>query len=165
MKKIDKWIELWTDAVSKKAPLTEKAKRRNELYKGVAQPIDPKTGMPSRKQAMCKRNMTFELIETQINNAIPAPKVTPRDPENADLATDLEGYLQEEMDRLNSEEINDSAERGTLKQGSAFYLVGWDETKNTPTTAKITPTAPKHPSAHTHIKSQKKSILKLGTKN
>lgn len=135
MKKIDKWIELWTDAVSKKAPLTEKAKRRNELYKGVAQPIDPKTGMPSRKQAMCKRNMTFELIETQINNAIPAPKVTPRDPENADLATDLEGYLQEEMDRLNSEEINDSAERGTLKQGSAFYLVGWDETKNTPTTS------------------------------
>lgn len=135
MKKLEEWIELWQDAVSKKAPLTEKAKRRTELYKGIAQPIDPKTGLPSRKRADCKRNMCFELIETQINNAIPAPKVTPRDPENADLATDLEGYLQEEMDRLNSEEINDSAERGTLKQGSAFYLVGWDETKNTATTS------------------------------
>ena len=135
MKKLDEWKILWTDAVSKKEPLTEKAKRRTELYKGLAQPIDPKTGLPSRKRADCKRNMCFELIETQINNAIPAPKVTPRDPINADLASEVEGYLQEEMDRLSSEENNDKAERGTLKQGSAFYLVGWDETKNTPTTS------------------------------
>ena len=135
MKKLDEWKILWTDAVSKKEPLTEKAKRRTELYKGLAQPIDPKTGMQSRKKADCKRNMCFELIETQINNAIPAPKVTPRDPVNADLATEVEGYLQEEMDRLSSEENNDKAERGTLKQGSAFYLVGWDETKSTPTTS------------------------------
>ena len=135
MKKLDEWNILWTDAVSKKEPLTEKAKRRTELYKGLAQPIDPKTGQPSRKRADCKRNMCFELIETQINNAIPAPKVTPRDPINADLASEVEGYLQEEMDRLSSEENNDKAERGTLKQGSAFYLVGWDETKNTPTTS------------------------------
>lgn len=135
MKKLDEWKILWTDAVSKKEPLTERAKRRTELYRGKAQPVDPKTGLPSRKKADCKRNMTFELIETQINNAIPAPKVTPRDPINADLATEVEGYLQEEMDRLSSEENNDKAERGTLKQGSAFYLVGWDETKNTPTTS------------------------------
>ena len=135
MKKLDEWKILWTDAVSKKEPLTEKAKRRTELYKGLAQPLDPKTGLPSRKRADCKRNMCFELIETQINNAIPAPKVTPRDPINADLASEVEGYLQEEMDRLSSEENNDKAERGTLKQGSAFYLVGWDETKNTPTTS------------------------------
>ena len=135
MTKLDKWKELWTDAVSKKEPLTQKAKRRTELYKGLAQPIDPKSGLPSRKKADCKRNMCFELIETQINNAVPAPKVTPRDPVNVDLAADVEGYLQEEMDRINSEETNDSAERGTLKQGSAFYLVGWDETQNTPTTS------------------------------
>jgi hypothetical protein len=135
MKKLDEWKILWTDAVSKKEPLTEKAKRRTELYKGLAQPIDPVTKLPAKKKADCKRNMCFELIETQINNAIPAPKVTPRDPDNADLATEVEGYLQEEMDRLSSEENNDKAERGTLKQGSAFYLVGWDETKNTPTTS------------------------------
>lgn len=135
MTKFEKWKVLWEDAQSKKEPLTQKAKRRTELYKGVAQPINPKTGLPAAKKADCKRNMCFELIETQINNAIPAPKVTPRDPDNAELATDLEGYLQEEMDRLNSEEENDNAERGTLKQGSAFYLVGWDETKNTATTS------------------------------
>ena len=134
-KKFDKWLDLYMDAVSKRADIDVKIKRRNELYKGLAQPIDPKTGIASKKRAECKRNMCFELIETQINNAIPQPKVTPRDPDKSDLALDLEGYLQMEMDRLCSEEMNDNAERGVLKQGTGFYLVGWDETKSTPTTS------------------------------
>ena len=134
-KKLDKWLELYKDAVEKRSDIDKQIKRRNDLYKGIAQPIDPKTGKVSAKRADCKRNMCFELIETQINNAIPQPKVTPRDPKNVDLASDLEGYLQMELDRLNSEELNDAAERGTLKQGTAFYLVGWDETKTTPTTS------------------------------
>ena len=133
--KYDKWVDLYTDAVAKRSDIDKQIKRRNELYKGTAQPTDPKTGKQALKRADCKRNMCFELIETQINNAIPQPKVTPRDPENKDLAIDLEGYLQMEMDRLCSEEINDNAERGVLKQGTAFYLVGWDETKSTPTTS------------------------------
>ena len=133
-KKLDKWIELYEDAKAHRIEMDKKIPRRNELYDGVAQPIDPKTGFKAKKRADCKRNMCFELIETQINNGVPQPKVTPRDPENVHLASDLEGYLQMEMDRMESEEINDAAERGTLKQGTAFYLVGWDETKSTPTT-------------------------------
>lgn len=133
MKKVNEtWLELYNDAVAKRSNMDKQIKRRTDLYKGIAQPIDPKTGMPAKKKADCKRNMCFELIETQINNAIPQPKVTPRDAENIDLAIDLEGYLQMEMDRLCSEETNDNAERGVLKQGSGFYLVGWDETKSTP---------------------------------
>lgn len=134
-KKLEYWLDLYQDAKSKRIEIDNKIKRREELYKGLAQPIDPKTGRFSKKRADCKRNMCFELIETQINNAIPQPKVTPRDHKNAALAADLEGYLQMEMDRLNSEEMNDTAERGTLKQGSAFYLVGWDESQSTPTTS------------------------------
>ena len=134
-KQYEKWTELYRDALSKRADIDKKIVRRNDLYKGIAQPIDPKTGAPAKRKADCKRNMCFELIETQINNAIPQPKVTPRDPDNIDLAIDLEGYLQMEMDRLCSEETNDSAERGVLKQGTGFYLVGWDETKSTPTTS------------------------------
>ena len=135
MKVNEQWLELYNDAVAKRSNIDKQIKRRTELYKGIAQPIDPKTGMPAKKRADCKRNMCFELIETQINNAIPQPKVTPRDAENIDLAIDLEGYLQMEMDRLCSEETNDNAERGVLKQGCGFYLVGWDETQNTPTTS------------------------------
>ena len=135
MKKLNKWLDLYRDALSKRQTMDTQVKRRTELYKGTAQPIDPKTGAVAKRRADCKRNMCFELIETQINNAIPQPKVTPRDPENIDLAIDLEGYLQMEMDRLCSEEMNDNAERGVLKQGTGFYLVGWDETKTTPTTS------------------------------
>lgn len=134
-KKHEKWLDLYQDALSHRESIDKQIKRRNDLYKGVAQPIDPKTGMTAKKRADCKRNMCFELIETQINNAIPQPKVTPRDPDNVDLATNLEGYLQMETDRLCSEELNDAAERETLKQGTVFYLVGWDETKTTPTTS------------------------------
>lgn len=131
----EKWLDLYEDAVAKRAEIDKKIKRRNDLYDGIAQPIDPKTGVIAKKRADCKRNMCFELIETQINNSIPQPKVTPRDPENVDLASDLEGYLQMELDRLSSEEMNDLAERETLKQGTVFYLVGWDETQNTHTTS------------------------------
>lgn len=128
----EKWLELYADAKAKRTEIDNKIKRRTDLYKGLAQPIDPKTGAIASKRAACKRNMCFELIETQINNAIPAPKVTPRDANDEWLASMTESYLQLEMDRMSSEEMNDAAERGTLKQGTEFYLVGWDETQSTP---------------------------------
>lgn len=78
--------------------------------------------------------MCFELVETQINNAIPMPKVTPRDSENIDLAAEVEGYLRAEMDRIQFETINDKAERETYIQGTCFYMVGWDSLADTPTT-------------------------------
>lgn len=124
MEKLNKIVDLYNDAVSKKASIDSKVIRRNELYKGTNKVRDKKTGGYAVKPAYTKRNMCFELIETQINNAIPAPKVTPRDPQNKDLATNLEGYLKMEMDRIQSEMLNDEAERGTLKQGTSFYLVG-----------------------------------------
>lgn len=134
-KKLSKWQELYTDAISKRATLDARVKRRQALYNGTAQPINPNTGMEASKKTSCKRRVCFELIETQINNAIPQPKVTPRDADRVELAEELEGYLKMENDRICSEEINDKAERGTLIQGTAFYLVGWDETKNTATTS------------------------------
>lgn len=133
--KLFHWVDLYTDAKSKRSKIDEQIKRRKQLYEGTAQPINPKTGGIAKKRADCKRNMCFELIETQINNSIPQPKVTPRDPDKVDLAVDLEGYLQMEMDRLCSEEMNDKAERDTLIQGTTFYMVGWDETQSTPTTS------------------------------
>lgn len=124
MEKLDKIIDLYNDAVAKKQSIDERVSRRNELYKGTNRVRDKKKGGYATKPAYTKRNMCFELIETQINNAIPSPKVTPRDPANKDLALNLEGYLKMEMDRIHSEMLNDEAERGTLKQGTSFYLIG-----------------------------------------
>lgn len=134
-KKLNDWLDLYLDARAHKSNIDTRITRQNELYNGLAQPIDPKTGRNASRTTTCVRNMCFELIETQINNAIPQPKITPRDPDKIELAQQLEGYLQMETDRLSSEEINDEAERGVLKHGTAIYLVGWDETKSTPTTS------------------------------
>lgn len=129
--KLNYWKELYLDAVSKRSEIDRRIDRRNKLYDGTAQPINPKNGTESSKKTDCNRNMCFELIETQVNNSIPQPKVTPRDASNSSLSSNIEGYLQMEMDRMMSESMNDKAERGTYKQGTVFYFVGWDETINT----------------------------------
>lgn len=133
-KKFHYWYDLYVDAKSKRKDIDAKIERRNKLYKGTGEVRDVRTGEISKKQAICLRNMCFELIETQINNSIPCPKVTPRDDEDTDLAIELEGYLKSEMDRLQSERINDKSEREVYKQGSGFYLVGWNSEENTPIT-------------------------------
>lgn len=130
--KYEYWHELYLDAVSHRVDLDLQFERENKLYDGKANPKDPLTGAESSKKAYTFRNMIFELIETQINNAIPQPKVTPRDPENQGLASDIECYLQLEMDRLCSELVNDESERGVYKHGTGVYYIGWDETKSTP---------------------------------
>lgn len=134
MKKIDFWRERFEDAVAKRATIDEKARRRYELYNGTNQVRDRRTGKMSSKPAYNFKNICHELVETQINNAVPQPKVTPRDTSKIDAALEIEGYLKSEMDRLDAESINDAAERDTYIQGTTWYLVEWDNFKSTPTT-------------------------------
>ena len=103
----------------------------NDIYKGVLDSF-VNTNASKPKKIKTLRNMAFELIETQINNSIPQPKITARDVEYSQLALKAEGYIQMEMDRIQSEQINDEAERGTYKHGTEVYEVFWDETKMTP---------------------------------
>ena len=135
LEKLNKWVDLYQDAVTKKQTIDARYTRQNQLYKGSNDVIRRDTGTTlSEKKAYTYRNIIFEMIETQIDNRTPLPKITPRDPLDMPLALQLENYLKNEMDRLNSEEINDMAERGTYKHGTAVYFVGWDETDSTPTT-------------------------------
>lgn len=128
-------ILLYTDAVAKRAELgiDDKIKVRNAMYKGMPTATDEESRGTSKKEkndvAMnkCHRNMCFELIETQINNAQPMPKITPMSQSKIDLAHNLEKWLRAEMDRLQGELINDEVERGVLKQGTHYYQVGWDD--------------------------------------
>ena len=133
-KKFHYWYDLYIDAKSKRKEIDRRIERRDKLYKGTGEVRDVNTGEISTKKAICLRNLCFELIETQINNSVPLPKVTPRDSEDIDLALELEGYLKSEMDRIQSETMNDKSEREVYKQGTGFYLVGWDNDKATPIT-------------------------------
>lgn len=131
---LKEWDELYHDAVSKRAAIDERVKRRYELYTGTDRVRDLQRGGYSKKKAYTLRNLTYELIETQINNSIPQPKVTPRNPADMELALNIEGYLKNETDRLEFEVMNDEAERECLIQGTVFYYVGWDNYESTPIT-------------------------------
>lgn len=130
--KKNKFLELYIDATSKKKEEDDKVERRTELYDGTDKVHDSQHPTQySKKKAQTYKNIVYELIETQINNGVPLPKITPRDSKNINLSNDLEGYLKMEMDRLNSEILNDAAERDVLKNGSTFYLVEWNNLKST----------------------------------
>jgi len=134
MNTLQKWQDLYNDAVSKRAEIDEKIKRRYELYYGTDKVKNRQTGSFAKKKAYTYKNMIFELIETQVNNSIPYPKVTPRNKKDLNLAQMAEGYLKNETDRLDFETINDEAERESLIQGNVVYMVGWDNAERTPIT-------------------------------
>lgn len=77
------------------------------------------------------RNIASELIEAQVDSAIPQPKVTARRQEDEGLARLIEDMLRGELDRLPMETINDMQERTVPIQGGALYLVEWDNTERT----------------------------------
>ena len=133
-KEFIKWYELYNTTVSYRNDIDARIPRREDLYNGSRIVHKSNSNELSSKPVQCYNNMCFELIETQINNGIPQPKVTPRLPKDRELAEMTENFLRLEMDRMESETMNDSAERGVLKQGSAFYLVGWDNNQHTGTT-------------------------------
>ena len=81
------------------------------------------------RPATAMRNITYELIESEVSTEIPLPKVSCY--ENVDVkqknARRIEALLAALRDRLPFEKINDSDERMTYIYGSSLFLVEWDE--------------------------------------
>lgn len=101
--------------------------RRNSLYKGDGKIIRKRDG--AEIQASCHQNIVFELIESQISNAIPECTATPMLAEDMQRAQSISNYLNQTMKVQRGIAINDRAERGTLKNGYHFYLIEWDQSK------------------------------------
>ncbi|MBR2965079.1 MAG: hypothetical protein IKC34_00860 [Clostridia bacterium] len=82
----------------------------------------------SSEEALTVRNITYEMIESQISSEIPMPKV------DADLysksrdnnARSIELLLASQRDRLPFERMNDIDERYTYIYGGSVWLVEWD---------------------------------------
>lgn len=108
---------------------------REELYRGEKRTIEPLTGLDSkgerRRRVTHLRNIIAENIESQINSAIPQPKVTARRREDERLARLIENMLRNELDRLPMEQINDQMERTIPIQGGAYFYVDWDDSSRT----------------------------------
>ena len=117
------------NAVSAASVRINKIPRRNGLYKGNGKIVNKTTG--KEVQAECHQNIVFEMIESQISNTVPEPSVTPMLVDDAQRALALSNYLSQMMKFVDGIEINDRAERGTLKNGYHFYLIEWDQSRKT----------------------------------
>lgn len=87
----------------------------------------------STEQACAVRNITYELIESQISSVIPTCKCRPRSwsAENDRCAKNAERLSNMQRDRLPFEKLNDMDERYTYIFGGSVWLVEWDESIKT----------------------------------
>lgn len=117
--------------------------RHLEQYRGSAK-IDG-----SDVEAKMVRNITYELIESQVTGYIPNPSVSPKmwSERNGRNARSVEVLLRNLRDDLPYEAMNDMDERYSPIYGGSVWLVEWDNsitTHNTVGGVKLSCLSPKH---------------------
>lgn len=122
-------LQLWQErlALAETAIAGERARmlRREKQYEGDHTIYAPDGSVAADSLASHVRNVSFEVIETQVDSTIPAPKVTAVRQEDEELASIIESMLRDVMDRLPSERLNDEGERLSPVQGGYGLLVDW----------------------------------------
>lgn len=148
-------LRLWQERLSKSnaeySAAGKKMDERERLYNGDRE-LEPLVKGDQKKDGSSKktshvRNIVFENIESMISSSIPTPKVTPRRKQDEQLASVIEHWLRNELDRLPFEMMNDMAERTVPLQGGTYWLVEWDNSKRTHSTVgelSVTLLHPKH---------------------
>ncbi len=135
--KLEYFKSLYEEAVSAISGETELMKRRIDQYNG-----DPKldgSSVPAKQV----RNITYELIESQVTGYIPSPIVTPKmeSRRRHENAKSIEVLCRRLRNDLPFERMNDLDERYAPTYGSSVFLVEWDEslrTKNTVGDIRVT---------------------------
>mgnify|MGYP000816412962 CR=1 FL=1 len=131
--KLDKWQERFLQCKNDYQEELNAMIVRENYYKGCKDIYSP-DGQKAAKGAANIRNLVFELIEAQVESNFPTAKVTPYREQDEELASKIEDMLRNIMDELPSERLNDMDERTTYIQGGDYFLVEWDNSKNTHTT-------------------------------
>ena len=125
-KRLSFFKELYENAKSAYAEKCSEFDTYMEQYLGS----DKIDGSPER--ATTVRNITYEMIESQVSSEIPPPKVdaacySERRDRNA---KSIERLLLSVRDRLSYEEMNDIDERYTYIYGSSVWYAEWDNSEN-----------------------------------
>ena len=142
--KLSFFQSLYTHAKSKLEESFNDLEKHWDQYKG-GNAIDGENAQPAK----LVRNITYELIESQITGYIPTARVNTRmvsnkNTKNAEAAEKLGSVV---MDRVGIEAMNDIDERYTYIYGGSIWLLEWDEsivTHNTIGDVKITCISPRN---------------------
>lgn len=134
-KKLNKWKNKFEKARTAYDVDLTSIKRRDDLYNGTRQVQgNPNSNRSVSKLAVNVRNITYELVESQVDSSVPSPRVIPIHEEDEAAAKVIEAFLTNEMLKLHAEVFNDQDERTTYVQGGDFFHIEWDSNKNTHTT-------------------------------
>lgn len=91
------------------------------------------------------RNIVAELIESEVNSAIPQPKVTALHKDDEHLAKLIEDMIRNRLASLPFAQINDMMERTVPVQGGGFLHVDWNNRSATHTTIGESVVSYRHP--------------------
>lgn len=139
--KLSFFKDLYEEARANSDVLYEKLKQHLEQYKGSTK-IDG-----SDVEATQVRNVTYELIESQVTSYLPNPSVTPKmwSEQNERNAKSVETLLRNKRNELPFEKLNDIDERFSPIYGGSIWLIEWDNsitTHNTVGDVRISCLAP-----------------------
>ncbi len=123
--KIEYFSELYEKAKSAYSDRLDAYERNMQQYKGSLE-LDG-----SNEKASTVRNISYEIIESQISCDIPQPKVDAAcySERRARNATSIERLLSGLRDKLPFEIHNDSDERYTYIYGASVWYVEWNNRK------------------------------------
>ena len=128
--KLEFFKALYQEAEDAMAAEAELMKRRIDQYNGSRE-IDGST-VPAKQI----RNITYELIESQVTSYLPSPAVTPmlESDVNERNAKSIETLLRSKRNELPFERYNDLDERFSPIYGGSVWLIEWDESIKTHST-------------------------------
>lgn len=129
--RLSAWRERYEAAKSRYSDELARIREYNEYLQGTKKMIKYGREGKKPKDALLSRNICYELIEAQIDNNIPMPKVTATREEEVGLAVKIENKMRNEIERLPFLTMLDLQERETPTDGGSFFLIEWDNTQKT----------------------------------
>ena len=120
--KLEFFKALYQCAENAYAPRMEAFERAMKQYKGSPE-IDG-----SAEEAITVRNITYEIVESQVNSHIPSPKAdaTSYSEKRGRNALSIERLCRSVRNKLPFDEMNDMDERYTYVYGGSVWYVDWD---------------------------------------
>ena len=120
--RLDFFKNLYRCAENSYATRLEDFDRDMKQYKGSYE-IDG-----SSEAAITVRNITYEIVESQVSSSIPSPKAdaTSYSEKRARNATSIERLCRSIRSRLPFDEMNDMDERYTYIYGGSVWYIDWD---------------------------------------
>lgn len=121
--KLSFFKDLYEGARANSDVLYEKLRQHLDQYKGSRQ-IDG-----SDVEASQVRNVTYELVESQVTSYLPNPSISPKmwSERNERNAKSIETLLKNKRNELPFEKLNDIDERFNPIYGGSVWLIEWDD--------------------------------------